>query len=227
MQLTDLIWGAAGFLLTIMVFSYLIGDNPLFRIAAYLFIGIASGYIAVLMLYQVIWPKLILPLFNGMEISRILNIVPLILTLLLFAKLSSRFGRLGNISIGFLVGAGAAIVIGGAILGTLIPQSLASINAFNLTMPGALQNSILTHLVEGFFLLIATTSTLLFFFYGDQSQHSLLKAPWQFIQVGRQVGKYFIAITLGAVYAGVMSASVAALVERVSSLWTFISQWLV
>ena len=31
-------------LLTVMVLSYLIGDNPLFRIASHLFIGVAAGY---------------------------------------------------------------------------------------------------------------------------------------------------------------------------------------
>ena len=36
-------------LLTLMVFSYLIGDNPLFRIAVYLFIGVSSGYAATVM----------------------------------------------------------------------------------------------------------------------------------------------------------------------------------
>jgi hypothetical protein len=35
-----------GLVLTLMIFSYLLGDNPLFRFAIYLFIGVASGYAA-------------------------------------------------------------------------------------------------------------------------------------------------------------------------------------
>ncbi len=42
----EIISALVGFLLTLMVFSYLIGDNPLFRIAVYLFIGVSSGYAA-------------------------------------------------------------------------------------------------------------------------------------------------------------------------------------
>ena len=41
---------ALGLILTLLVFSYLIGDNPLFRIAIYLFIGVSSGYAA-----SVVW----------------------------------------------------------------------------------------------------------------------------------------------------------------------------
>src|SRR3990172_4998097 len=32
--------------LTVMVLSYILGDNALFRIATYLFVGVASGYAA-------------------------------------------------------------------------------------------------------------------------------------------------------------------------------------
>ena len=42
-------------LLTIMVLSYIIGDNILFRLAVHIFIGVASGYAAVLILYNVLW----------------------------------------------------------------------------------------------------------------------------------------------------------------------------
>jgi predicted membrane protein len=41
----DLIWGIIGFLLSILVFSYLIGDNPLFRFAIHLFIGVSAGVV--------------------------------------------------------------------------------------------------------------------------------------------------------------------------------------
>ena len=43
---TSLIGGALGFLLTLCVFSYLLGDNALFRIAIHIFIGTAAGFVA-------------------------------------------------------------------------------------------------------------------------------------------------------------------------------------
>ena len=42
----DLITAVLSFLFTLLIFSYLIGDNPLFKIALYIFVGVSSGYIA-------------------------------------------------------------------------------------------------------------------------------------------------------------------------------------
>ena len=56
MNTLDLIWAMVGFVLSLMIFSYLVGDNPLFRFAASLFIGVTAGYAAVILLYQVIFP---------------------------------------------------------------------------------------------------------------------------------------------------------------------------
>ena len=34
-----------GFILTLMVFSYLLGDNFLYRLAIYIFVGLAAGFV--------------------------------------------------------------------------------------------------------------------------------------------------------------------------------------
>jgi len=44
-------------LLTIMMLSYIIGDNPFFRLACYIFIGVASGYAGAMAWHQVLWPS--------------------------------------------------------------------------------------------------------------------------------------------------------------------------
>ena len=61
----DQIAGVLSFLFTLLIFSYLIGDNPLFRIAVYIFVGVSSGYIAAMAWWQVIWPRLGYPLIFG------------------------------------------------------------------------------------------------------------------------------------------------------------------
>ena len=47
LSLPDLAGTILGFFLTLMVFSYVFGDNGLFRAAIYIFVGVASGYAAV------------------------------------------------------------------------------------------------------------------------------------------------------------------------------------
>ena len=133
----ELISALIGFILTLMIFSYLIGDNPLFRIAVYLFIGVSSGYAAVVIWYYVLVPKFS-PLQDPNQFP--LLIIPLILCVsLILAKLIPRISWIGNFAMAVLVGVGAATAIGGALLGTLIPQARASMDALDLRTVGAVR----------------------------------------------------------------------------------------
>ena len=114
----ELISALAGLLLTLMVFSYLIGDNPLFRVAVYLFIGVASGYAATAVWHYVLVPRL----FQSLATFNPLAIIPLIFALSLLAKLLPRVSWIGSFAMAVLVGVGAAAGIGGALIGTLLPQ---------------------------------------------------------------------------------------------------------
>ena len=49
MDLADWIGALFGFILTLVVFSYLIGDNPVFRLTLHLFIGVSAGFAATFM----------------------------------------------------------------------------------------------------------------------------------------------------------------------------------
>ena len=106
-------------ILTFMVWSYLLGDNPAFRIAEHLFVGTAVGYAVVVSWFNVVQPAL----FGAVAPrSPVLAAVPLFLCLLLMAKLHPAWSGIGNISVAFLLGVGAALAVGGALFGTLWPQ---------------------------------------------------------------------------------------------------------
>jgi hypothetical protein len=128
----DLIWTIVGFLLTLMILSYIFGDNVLFRLATYLFVGVAAGYVALTVAVQVLGPKLFVPLITGTFEQKMLTLVPLILGLLLLLKMFPRLARLGNISMAYLIGVSAAVMVGGVVVGSLIPQVVATVNLFDL-----------------------------------------------------------------------------------------------
>ena len=54
-------------LLTLFVFSFLLGDNALYRLAEHLFVGVAIGYAVVIAFHSVLVPRLITPLAEGLE----------------------------------------------------------------------------------------------------------------------------------------------------------------
>ena len=43
MQETEVILSGVGAVLTLMIFSYLLGDNPVFRLALHIFIGVSAA----------------------------------------------------------------------------------------------------------------------------------------------------------------------------------------
>ena len=57
MTTLDIILGIISCILTIMVLSYLVGDNPMFRIAIFIFVGVSAGYVGAVALYQVHHPE--------------------------------------------------------------------------------------------------------------------------------------------------------------------------
>jgi hypothetical protein len=61
----ELIAAFLGAIITLMVLSYLIGDNPLFRLAIHIFIGSASGYAGAIAWHNVLKPGLLDPLFEA------------------------------------------------------------------------------------------------------------------------------------------------------------------
>ncbi len=225
-----------GLFLTFSVLLYLfIGDNPLFRIVSYLFIGVVSGYIVVLILFQVLAPRLLLLLESGDLTLLAIGLVPFLLGALLFFKLWPRTSSIGSISMAILVGVGAAVTVGGAIFGTLFGQIRSTFALFPSL--GALAGNVVDNgflLLEGLFVLIGTVATLAYFQFGARARGTAAGAAavdaagaasatarrgvW--LEALAWAGQIFIGITLGAIFAGVYSAAITALIERIDFIFS-------
>jgi hypothetical protein len=241
MTTLDLIASFLGAIITLMVLSYLIGDNPLFRLAIHLFIGSASGYAGAIAWHNVLRPGLVQPLFQaglgGIADPRVLVTagLPLILVIVLLMKLTPRTARYGTLSMALLVGVGAAVVVGGSISGTLIPQTLASMESLS---PAAVSPQTgetgLERMINVSLVLLGTVTSLLYFRFG-QRQSPTGEPETPLAVVGgvtipgpagllRAMGKGFIAITFGVMYAGALSAALVVLAERLQFLRDTISR---
>jgi hypothetical protein len=222
MNLADLAGGILGFLLTLFIFSYILGDNPLFRLTTSLFIGVSAGFAGIVAINSVLLPRLVAPLFSNSFPLIIRAVIPLILALLLMAKLSPRISSLGSIPMAYLVGVGAAAAIGGVVLGTLFPQVNSSMNLFDLQVAIDRGINVGFFLVNGGIILVGTITSLAYFHFGARHRQNQapVRQPW--IEELSQIGQLFIAITLGVFFAAVYSAALAALVERLSFLVDFL-----
>jgi hypothetical protein len=216
----DMVTGIIAFLLTLMILSYLIGDNPLFRVAVYLFVGVSAGYVAAVSIRQVLWPDLLQPLYQGLlfgiSVQQAILAVPLLLSGLLLMKAWPPLSRLGMPAMGVLVGAGAAVAVGGAVTGTIFPQVNATITDFGanrVTSPESLLNAGLV--------LLGVVTTLVYFHFGAGSRTDGSIRRFRLIEIIAFLGSIFLAVTLGVLFAGVYSAALTALIERLHFFGSF------
>lgn len=221
----EIITAIIGFFITIMFFSYLLGDNPLFRGAVHIFVGVAAGYVLSVTWHQVIWPLLFRPIFTGEVFQDLLQAIllffPLVGSALLLTKISPRMARLGQIPVAYLVGVGAAVIIGGAVLGTILPQITATIDAFDVNDAIANGNPLFT-IFYGALVLIGVVGTLAFFHFGARKKSDGSTRRNFVVEALSWIGRVYIAITFGILFAGVYIAALTSFIERLSSMRTLL-----
>jgi len=221
----DIVTGALGFLFTVMILSYLIGDNPLFKIAVYLFVGVASGYAAAIVIWQVLIPKLFLPTLNiiqtGDYTRGILLVAPWLGIGFILMKISPRLAGTARITMAYLVGVGAAVTLVGALTGTIIPQVEATMNFFDgaIFKPAA---EMIEIAFSGSVILLGTVTSLAYFHFGARQKVDGSTRRSGIVNLLAWIGRIFIGSTLGAVFAGVYAAALTALIERISSIVNFL-----
>lgn len=224
----DLITAGISFVITILILSYLIGDNPLFRATVYVFVGVAAGYVAAVAVNEIILPLLLQPIFTGEAFANpglgLSLVVPLLGSLFLLFKISPRFSHLGQLPMAYLVGVGAAVTIGGAVLGTLLPQISATFDGFDVSLAVERNTNAAFMIVNGAAVLVGVIGTLAYFHFGASQKPDGSVRQNALVNVLSWVGRVYIAITFGVLFAGVYMAALTALIERMDSMRSFFTQ---
>jgi hypothetical protein len=197
---------ALSFFFTMAILSYLLlDDNLLFRLGAYCLVGISAGYLFAVMVQSVVIDQYLGPLLS--------NNIPLLIMLMIMGipllfRLNPRGSSLAFLPMSMLVGVGAAVVVGGSLTGTFLPQAVAA------TEPSLLTPD-LWSMLENWFVLLGTLTTLAYFHFGARPRGGAASAPPPGVGLIAGIGKGFLAITLGALYAGALLSALAILVERI------------
>ena len=224
MSPTELLTGLAALVLTLGLLTYLVGDNPLYRLLSHLFIGVTAGYVTVLAWYSVIEPQLLQPLLAGTAQGNlrlaVIEAIGLLGGLFLLLKSVHVVGRAGTLFVALMVGVGIAVAVGGGLTGTLIPQAAATM--VPLIQIGKSNWPELT--VGALFTIIGTLTTLGFFYYGGRAEPGSPVDRPALIKPVAAVGQVFIGAAFGMLYAGALAASVAIFAARLGETWGFVSQ---
>ncbi len=209
----DIIGLGVGTLVTLLILSYLLGDNPLYRFALHIFVGALVGYSFGVILYEVIWKMVALPLLEPESpIDLFLMLLVLLLSLVLLFKILPRTAYIGNFSVAYLVGVGTAVALGGALLGTLVPQISATGSAMSIPAMALFRLGPLDSLL----IVLGTVCALMAFTFTAQEQPGLAGIWSKIVKiVGGVAGRGFLIVAFGVAFAGALTASLSIFIGRI------------
>ncbi|MDQ5825841.1 MAG: hypothetical protein M3441_16735 [Chloroflexota bacterium] len=205
----NLIGSIVAGLLTLMVFSYLIGANPLWRVAQSLLVGVSVGYVTLVILTQVVVPqvaRIIQPAADAPPTDRWLAAVPVALGLMLLMRIAFPGAWPASFGLNLVVVVGSALALGGALAGTIVPQSLDTMRLLDFNNPLAVAGNIV--------LLLGVVCALAYFAFGaraggERSQPVRLLAT---------VGRWVLLVAFGALLGSLSTTFFAALIDRLLAL---------
>ncbi len=188
-------WVAA--LLTLFVFSFLYKENPLYRFAEHLLVGVSVGYGLPLVYYNVFIPYVYTPIFLRHEF---IFIIPASLGILFLFRFHSKLSWLSRYPIAFSMGT----------VGMGVPLAL---HANTLVQ---LRSSILPLTNINLVIIFVGTVTILFYFFFSKAHEGVYKNF-------TRIGVWYMMIGFGASFGYTVMARLSLLIGRIQFL---VGDWL-
>ena len=202
------VWLAA--FLTLAIFSFLYEDNPLYKLAEHIFVGISAGYGVAITYHEAVIPLLIDPLFRPERMDLLapnyLVIVPGILGLMMFSRFVPRYDWLSRWPIAFVMGLYSGLTIPATVQTQLLPQLHATLlpiwPTVDVTAWIAFSN---------FLLVVGVLCTLAYFYFSREHTGSF--------GVVSTLGIFFLMVAFGAGFGNTVMARISLLIGRVHFLY--------
>ncbi|MCC6141226.1 MAG: hypothetical protein IT389_11520 [Nitrospira sp.] len=203
-------WVATG--LTLFIFSFLYKDNPLFKLAENLYVGVSVGYTIVKTYDTVILHLIWKPIVENQEWTLL---IPVAIGLLMLTRYVPKAAWLSRYAFAFIVGVGAGLAIPRTMSSFILKQIEDTIRpllaltpgdgvafSWNLMNPASSVNAIIV--------LIGVSSVLFYFFFSVEH-----RGPGKTVA---RTGVLFLMIAFGAAFGYTVMARMSLLIGRLTDL---------
>lgn len=198
------VWIAAG--LTICIYSFLYKDNPFYKFAEHLFVGVSVGYSIALTYWRGVKPKVIDPLVTDFAHEWLL-VFAIIIGLMYFCRFIPKVSWMIRwplaISLGFACGVSIPLTFQ-AQLYEQVRYTMEPFAGYGMLM-----------IVNGILIVVGVVSCLVYFFFSARHTGALGTIS--------RVGIIFLMLGFGASFGNTVMARVTLLIGRVGFL---LSEWL-
>lgn len=203
-------WVATG--LTLFIFSFLYKDNPLFKLAENLYVGVSVGYTIVKTYDTVIVHLIWKPIVENQEWTLL---IPVAIGLLMLTRYVPKAAWLSRYAFAFIVGVGAGLAIPRTVSSFILKQIEDTIRPLLMLVPGEgvtfswnLMNPASS--VNVIIVLIGVSSVLFYFFFSVEH-----KGPGKMVA---RTGVMFLMIAFGAAFGYTVMARMSLLIGRLTDL---------
>lgn len=210
-------WLAA--LFTLCILSFLYGDNPLYKLAEAVFVGVSAGYWMVVgfwtgivqNLFSKLAPDLIrsslLPGLPESQEQELIYLFPLLLSVLMLMRLSPVGGWVSRWALAFFIGATAGIRLLGYLQSDFLRQIQSTI--LPLVVVGS-QGFDFSASLQNLTIVVGVLSCLTYFFFSIEHKGAVGGVS--------RLGIWFLMITFGAGFGYTVMGRIALMAQRLEFL---------
>lgn len=215
-----------GVIATLAIFSILYKENPVFRFMEHIFIGLATGASLVILWIQLLYPKWYVLMMPKTVVpdggGKWWLIFEVLLGLLFYTVYFPKLSWMNRFAIMVLMGWAAGYAFRG-FMSSLGPQIVRSFKApFTTYHDAAATNSfqflgLWWHPLNLLFIIILFC-TLAYFFFSVEHRSAWIRKP-------ANAGRYFLMITLGAIFGTTVMGRFALAIDRLDFLVRSFGHW--
>mgnify|MGYP001558733056 CR=1 FL=1 len=209
-------WLAVGF--TLMIYTFLYKDNPIFKLGEYIYVELTAGYAVCYAWFTVIWPDLIYPLYRALTVSfhikqwekplesheNLWLIIPLVLGILMLTRFSSKFNWLSRYTLAFIMGSVSGMSIPLVVSANIFKQMVPTLNPFWGPEVTIFQT------INTCLILVGVIAVLIYFFFSVEHKGAVNKVA--------RLGIFYMMVSFGAAFGYTVMARESLVIGRVTKL---------
>ncbi len=196
-----------GVLMTFAIFSFLYKDNPFYKIAEQIFVGLSAGYWFVYTIYNIVLPNLIIPLKTDFSANFIL-LIPGLLGLFMLFQIFPKTAWFSRFPMALMIGSSAG-------LGMLTYTKSDIIKQLTATMMNPLNGDDWVMVLGQTLLILGTITGVIYFYFSARHKGTL--------GVLSRIGIYFLMISFGGAFGYTAMARISLLIGRLQFI---LGDWL-
>lgn len=193
-------------LLTLFVYSFLYKDNPLYRFAEHLVVGVSVGYGFVLQVTRVFIPYVWDPIINE---GRFILLIPAAVGVLWWTRFSKNLSWLSRYPIAFTMGIGSGLSLPLTMQTNILVQIRYTMS--DLTVENAMGDLDLWASLNAVLIFVGVVSVLLYFYFSKAHKGIYGKFA--------NLGVWFLMISFGASFGYTVMARISLLIGRLQFLF--------